>query len=167
MSDAQLAVLNYALLAVLYVFFGRVLWAVWSEVKGPRLGVEANRRGLQPGEQPERPSAKGRGGRGGRSARDLPTKLVVLEPRVRKGSAYPIAGDLIIGRSSTASIQLPDDTFASSMHTRVWVEAGDVWVEDLGSTNGTTVNGQRLHAAMLLRVGDRVRVGDTLFEAAR
>jgi hypothetical protein len=163
-SEAQLAVLNYALLAVLYVFFGRVMWAVWSEVKGPRLGAEANRRSLQPGEQPERPSNKSRGGRGTRS---IPTRLVVLEPRVRKGSAYPIAGDVVIGRSTTASIQLPDDTFASSMHTRVWVEAGDVWVEDLGSTNGTTVNGQKLHAAMLLRVGDRVRVGDTLFEASR
>ena len=46
MSEAQLAVLNYALLAVLYVFFGRVMWAVWSEVKGPRLGAEANRRSI-------------------------------------------------------------------------------------------------------------------------
>ncbi|MFZ9629043.1 MAG: FHA domain-containing protein [Ilumatobacteraceae bacterium] len=166
MSEAQLAVLNYALLALLYAFFGRVMWAVWSEVKGPRVGAEPHRRGVQPGEQPERPASRGGGNRGGR-ARTIPTRLVVLEPRVRKGSAYPIAGDVIIGRSTTASIQLPDDTFASSMHTRVWVEAGDVWVEDLGSTNGTTVNGQKLHAAMLLHVGDRVRVGDTLFEASR
>ena len=38
MSEAQLSILNYALLALLYLFFGRVLWAVWAEVRGPRAG---------------------------------------------------------------------------------------------------------------------------------
>ena len=42
MSEAQLNILNYALLALLYLFFGRVLWAVWSEVRGPRRGTPPN-----------------------------------------------------------------------------------------------------------------------------
>jgi pSer/pThr/pTyr-binding forkhead associated (FHA) protein len=53
------------------------------------------------------------------------------------------------------------------MHTRVWVDAGDVWVEDLGSTNGTTVNSNRLVSAMRLSDGDRIVIGETVFEARR
>lgn len=159
MSEAQLSILNYALLAVLYVFFGRVLWAVWSEVKGPRPAAAHNTRGLAPGVEPER------AGRGQRARRRVPTWLKVLEPAVRKGAAYPIEGEMIIGRSPDSTIVLPDDTFASSMHARVWVADGEVWVEDLGSTNGTTVNGAPLRAAARLASGDRVQIGNTLFEA--
>jgi pSer/pThr/pTyr-binding forkhead associated (FHA) protein len=91
--------------------------------------------------------------------------LVVLEPKVRKGAAYPIIGEITLGRASTCSIGLPDDTFASQLHTRVFAADGGVWVEDLGSTNGTHVNGGRISAPMQLAVGDRVQIGSTIFEA--
>jgi pSer/pThr/pTyr-binding forkhead associated (FHA) protein len=89
----------------------------------------------------------------------------VLEPSVRKGAAYAIEGEMIIGRSPDSTIVLPDDTFASSMHARVWAVDGEVWVEDLGSTNGTTLNGVPLRNATRLGKGDRVQIGNTLFEA--
>lgn len=164
MSDPILAVLNYALLAVIYWFFWRVLRAVWTEVTGPQVGALARARGAGGDSGEGRPAATRHRGIGGRT---IPTRIMVLEPPERKGTAYPIAGDLIIGRATSCGIQLPNDTFASSMHTRIWVDSGDVWIEDLGSTNGTLVNSNRLVSAMRLSDGDRIVVGETVFEARR
>ena len=165
MSEAQLSILNYALLALIYLFFARVLWAVWSEVRGPRLNAQPAQRvvadGTAPAPRPAAPvrPAKGRGKRG------TPTRLIVLEPKVRKGAAYPIGNELTLGRGDVCSIGLPDDTFASTLHARVYVQDAGVWVEDLGSTNGTHVNGARISAPTALADGDRLQVGSTIFEA--
>ena len=168
MSEAQLNILNYALLALLYLFFARVLWAVWSEVRGPRLGVQqqvAPRSAHDATSPAERPVAAAAPKRNNRSKRGVPSKLVVLEPKVRKGSAYAIKTELTLGRAPTCSIGIPDDTFASQLHTRVFPHDGAVWVEDLGSTNGTHVNGARLSTPLQLAVGDRLQIGSTIFEA--
>jgi pSer/pThr/pTyr-binding forkhead associated (FHA) protein len=57
-----------------------------------------------------------------------------------------------------------DDTFVSAKHALFEVNDEGLTVEDLRSTNGTLVNGASIHGATLLEVGDRVSVGDTLFE---
>ena len=166
MSEAQLNILNYALLALLYLFFARVLWAVWSEVRGPRLGVHPQQAQTRDATAPApRPAAPANPAKATRAKRGTPSRLVVLEPKVRKGSAYPIAGEITLGRAPSCAIGLPDDTFASQLHTRVFVRDGAVWVEDLGSTNGTHLNGRRLSAPMQLTSGDRVQIGSTIFEA--
>ncbi|HRB04886.1 MAG TPA: FHA domain-containing protein [Ilumatobacteraceae bacterium] len=168
MSEAQLNILNYGLLALLYLFFARVLWAVWSEVRGPRLGVQqqvVSRSGPDPTAPAERPAAAAAPRKNSRAKRGVPSKLVVLEPKVRKGSAYAIRAELTLGRAPTCSIGIPDDTFASQLHTRVFPHDGAVWVEDLGSTNGTHVNGARLSAPLQLAIGDRLQIGSTIFEA--
>ncbi len=168
MSEAQLNILNYALLALLYLFFARVLWAVWSEVRGPRLGIQqqvATRSAHDATSPAERPVAAAAPKKSNRAKRGVPSKLVVLEPKVRKGSAYAIKTELSLGRAPTCSIGIPDDTFASQLHTRVFPHDGAVWVEDLGSTNGTHINGARLSAPLQLAVGDRLQIGSTIFEA--
>ncbi len=169
MSDAQLNVLNYALLALIYLFFARVLWAVWSEVRGPRPGVRQapmpRAAAADPTALAARPAPPAKPGKGNRAKRGVPTRLVVQQPRVRKGAAYPIAGEMTLGRATTCTIGLPDDTFASQLHARVFVRDGQVWLEDLGSTNGTHLNGGRVNAAVQLAQGDRVQVGNTIFEA--
>ncbi len=172
MSDAQLNVLNYALLALIYLFFARVLWAVWSEVRGPQLGrhpqpvgharVDATNPGISAAPVPpvitKLPTRT-------RAKRGIPSRLVVLQPKVRKGAAYPIGMEITLGRATTCAIGLPDDTFASQLHTRVFRRDGEVWAEDLGSTNGTHVNGGRLTTAHMLSIGDRLQIGSTIFEA--
>jgi pSer/pThr/pTyr-binding forkhead associated (FHA) protein len=171
-SEAQLNILNYALLALLYLFFARVLWAVWSEVRGPRLGTQtpqgnlraAGRDATAPSERPAAAQAAG-AARGLRAKRGTPSRLVVLEPKVRKGAAYQIGAEITLGRAPSCSIGLPDDTFASQLHTRVFLRDGGAWVEDLGSTNGTHVNGGRISASLQLAIGDRVQIGSTIFEA--
>ncbi len=171
LSDVQLNILNYALLALIYLFFARVLWAVWSEVRGPRPGV--NKPAVAKGRAPDattpasRPPVAVPGGQNasrGRSNRP-PSRLTVLEPKVRKGSAYPIGSELTVGRGAQCNVGVPDDTFASQLHARVQLRNGAMWLEDLGSTNGTHLNGAKLTMPVQLTIGDRVQIGSTIFEA--
>jgi pSer/pThr/pTyr-binding forkhead associated (FHA) protein len=164
-SEAQLSVLNYALLALIYLFFARVLWAVWSEVRGPRLNPQPAARAAAPADSTAPSSRPAAAVAPARGKRGTPTKLVVLEPKVRKGAGYPIGTELTLGRGDQCTIGLPDDTFASQLHARVYVGDGGVWVEDLGSTNGTHLNGAKLTAPVHLATGDRLQVGSTIFEA--
>jgi hypothetical protein len=92
-------------------------------------------------------------------------RLVVIEPRARRGSTYAVGGELTLGRSAGCTVTIPDDTFVSNVHARVFVADGYTIVEDLGSTNGTYLNGVRLTDARPVRKGDRVQVGQTVLEA--
>ena len=58
----------------------------------------------------------------------------------------------------------PTDTFVSQVHARVFRRGDDYWVEDLGSTNGTFVNGRKIDGAVPVRRGDRVQVGRSVLE---
>ena len=66
----------------------------------------------------------------------------------------------IIGRSKKADIPLPDNG-ASRQHARLSVSAAKILIEDLGSSNGTLVNGEKIGAQLQLKPGDHVRIGDT------
>ena len=64
-------------------------------------------------------------------------------------------------------MSLEGDTFVSQLHARLYRRDGRMWVEDLGSTNGTYVNSKRLTSPLSLRRGDRVQVGRTVLELTR
>jgi hypothetical protein len=66
-----------------------------------------------------------------------------------------------IGRGGPNEVSLDGDDFASAQHARVEPRRDGVWIEDVGSTNGTFVNGVRLSRARKLAAGDLVRVGET------
>ena len=72
-------------------------------------------------------------------------------------------GATSIGRSSASDIVLKSDDFASGRHAQLTRHGGLLYVEDLGSTNGTFVNGRKTVGATPLRHGDTVRVGSTTF----
>ena len=92
-------------------------------------------------------------------------ELVVSEPAERKGTAYPIADELTVGRAGGCAVSLPEDTFASSIHARVFRDGRQVLVEDLGSTNGTFLNGTKIGGPVALGRGDRLKIGNTVLEA--
>jgi predicted component of type VI protein secretion system len=78
------------------------------------------------------------------------------------GSSIPLEQELVIGRSTPGLGSLGGDSEISRVHARVYHDAsGQLIVEDLGSTNGTFVNGNRISAATPLRAGDQLRVGQT------
>jgi hypothetical protein len=90
--------------------------------------------------------------------------LSVLEsPVIESGRALnlPVGVRLVIGRAPDAGLQLLD-TFVSSRHAVVESTPEGLVVEDLGSTNGTSVNGEPLAGPILLAAGDTVAIGDTI-----
>ena len=91
-------------------------------------------------------------------------RLVVLDSStLRAGASIELAGPTSVGRGPENAIRLDGDEYVSSRHARfdVWPEGSSV--EDVGSTNGTFVNGARVTEARLLQPGDVVRIGQTDF----
>jgi hypothetical protein len=167
MSEQLLTILKLCLLALLYLFFFRVLRAVWAEIRAP-VPVGTGGRGgaaapptAAPTPRPTPPPEPPR-----RSRSPHPSQLVVVEPADEAGAAYQIGDELTVGRAAGCAVSLPADTYVSSLHARVFRTAeGEVNLEDLGSTNGTLVNTAKVHNAVVLRRGDRIQVGNTVLEA--
>lgn len=144
MSEALLTVLKWCLLALLYLFFFRVLQATWfgsgssSKPRSPTKGIASRVR------KPKR-------------------RLVVIEPAALKGQFYSLDKELTMGRAAGCQITL-DDTYISQLHARVRNGDSGVIVEDLGSTNGTYLNRKRVMAPSVVSTGDRIQVGSTVLE---
>jgi len=169
MTDQVLNILKLALLGLLYLFFARVLWAVWSEVKTPvRRPVAGPPRTAPPRPKPvpaaTKPAAK-KGRKAKKGQRGKATRLVILEPKSRRGITVPLVGEITVGREPECSITIDDDAFISQRHLRFYDYEGQPMVEDLGSTNGTFHNGNKLAGSGLLHPGDRVQVGTIVIEA--
>lgn len=168
MTEELLGVFKICLLALLYLFFARVLWAVWSEVRPSPVRTADPRNQAQLPADPTLPTvpAGGNGGprpgkgRGGRVAR-----MTVIEPKARKGLVFAVNTELTIGRADGCTVCIPDDGFISQLHARVFTQDGEVFVEDLRSTNGSYLNGQRLTRVMPVGKGDRLQMGNTVLEA--
>lgn len=149
MSDQLLFVLRLCLLALLYLFFFRVLRAVWAEIKPPMVA-------RQPA--PEPPSRKAR-----RAKAPKRVELLVLDPPEQRGHTYPLGDELTLGRAAGCHVVV-DDTFVSQIHARVFARDGQYLVEDLGSTNGTYLNRKKVSGPMVMQRGDRLQVGNTVLE---
>jgi pSer/pThr/pTyr-binding forkhead associated (FHA) protein len=147
MPDGLLGALKLCLLALLYLFFLRVLRAVWSEIKGPKL------RDPKPEKAPK-PS---------RQDRKRPSQLILTAAGAQNGSRFSLDSEMTIGRAAGCSIPL-DDNFASQLHARVFMVDHHPYVEDLDSTNGTLVNGQSISTQVPLNKGDRIAIGGAVLE---
>ena len=152
MPDSLLTILKFCFLALLYLFFIRVVRAVWAEVSGR---VEA-----APAPAPAARPSRSRGG--GANAR-AGGRLRVIEPADTKGQIYELADELTVGRAGGCQITL-DDTYVSQLHARLFRREGQLYVEDLGSTNGTYLNRKKVTAPIAIRKGDRLQIGKTVME---
>ncbi len=151
MPEPLLVVLNVCLLILLYLFFARVLRAVWIEMKEPALAAASSRSGSK--RQAAKPNPKPR-----KTPRSQPSRLVVASPEAHAGLEFALADEMTIGRAPGCTIVI-DDAYVSSLHTRVNRRQDAWYVEDLGSKNGTFVNGRELSAPKAVRVGDHLSIG--------
>jgi FHA domain-containing protein len=155
MPDSLLHILNVFLLAILFLFFLRVMRAMWVQVNAPPIPPAAPPV-VVPAAAP-RPAPAATGG---------PLRLRVIEPADRKGDTYDPGDEVTVGRAAGCGIALPDTT-VSQLHARVFRRDGRLYVEDLGSTNGTYVNRVKVSAPVPLNRGDRLQVGGTVLEVSR
>ena len=95
--------------------------------------------------------------------RALATKLEITEGPLT-GRTIPLGGQpLLIGRAQDADLVLEDD-YASGRHARLFPQGSRWFLEDLGSTNGTFVQGNQLTRTMAIDPGTPVRIGKTVME---
>jgi len=153
--DSLLTVLKFCFLALLYLFFLRVLRAVWAEVseRNAPAVVAAPAQARQGWSGSSRSSANSKAG----------SRLKVIEPAETKGEIYELADELTVGRAGGCQITL-DDTYVSQLHARVFRRENQLYVEDLGSTNGTYLNRKKVTAPIAIRKGDRLQIGKTVME---
>jgi pSer/pThr/pTyr-binding forkhead associated (FHA) protein len=146
-DDPITVLLKFAFIAVLYLF---LLWVARSALKDLGRGVAGN---AQAAQAQSRPADRLPG---------LPSLVVQGGGGLRAGSSFAINGSIMIGRSPQTDVPI-EDSFASARHARLFERDGLYYVEDLGSTNGTYLNGRRLRSQQQLSGEDVIRIGDTEF----
>jgi hypothetical protein len=87
---------------------------------------------------------------------------VVIRDGAGAGSEHPVEGELVLGRDQASADLVIDDPGVSRRHARVLADGGGVVVEDLGSSNGTYVNGERISGPVEVGADDEVQVGATV-----
>jgi pSer/pThr/pTyr-binding forkhead associated (FHA) protein len=151
MSHGLEEILRYFLLALLWLFFLYACRMVLVDVRRARVSVPDTIALRDPAGSSRRPAAH----------------LRLIEPPDRAGQSFEVGDEVILGRSPACAIALERDSFASSVHARIFEREGELWVEDLGSRNGTFVNGRQLVNPLPLQRGDQVKIGTTVFEVSR
>jgi hypothetical protein len=161
--EQALLVARIAFVVLLYLFVWRIVRLSVRDVRAPAesliLSPEAVRAaGLD--RMPDLPRTPVPAGVGHLLVRSSPVFPV--------GTIILLDSDVVFGRSTDSDVPLTADGTVSGRHARVFRRDGSPYLEDLGSTNGTFVNGQPLAAERLLRPGDVVAVGATelVYEAA-
>ncbi|HMH41074.1 MAG TPA: FHA domain-containing protein [Gaiellaceae bacterium] len=147
--DELLLVLKISFLVLLYLFIWRIVRTASRDLRLPQesfilapsaaAGVHASRPGPVTG------------------------RLVVVKSAdLQDGEGFELnSAQLTIGRGNQNDIPIATDEYASARHARFEPRQDGVWVQDLGSTNGTFLNGTRLDRPRRLAQGDVVRVGET------
>jgi hypothetical protein len=179
-SDLTLLVLRVAFLALLWIFVFAVVYALRSDLFGGRVRrLEQQQAGGVPPPSPvyapppvqSQPTSPVTPGSGIRLPEPQqhdgpPTKLVITSGG-KAGLEIPLGSEpLTIGRASDSGLQIRDD-YTSTHHARLLLWGDDWVIQDLDSTNGTFVDGQRIDSPTQIAAGTPVKVGATTFELRR
>jgi pSer/pThr/pTyr-binding forkhead associated (FHA) protein len=149
--ETTLLVLKLAFLVLLYLFIWRIVRSAARDLRLPQESMilapqQAAAAGLIP--QP--------------TAQPLGRLVVLVSPALQEGDVFTLdSHPLTVGRGNNNDVSISSDEYASGRHARFEPRRDGVWIEDIGSTNGTFVNGIRLTRERKLTPGDVVRIGET------
>ncbi|MBI2758427.1 MAG: FHA domain-containing protein [Chloroflexi bacterium] len=133
MSGPIVLGLRILLALALYAFLGWTLWTIWQDLK-----------------------------RAGQQATTQKIPAIRLEVQIKNQAVISRTfsqPEIILGRESTCDVLL-DDATVSARHAKLNYHHGQWWVEDIGSTNGTTLNDEKLTIATVLATGDEIQCGN-------
>ena len=134
MPDVILALLRIIFLGLVYLFVWQVARAI-----GSHLGISIKR------------------------TRREGSKILFVKSDAQQGLEIDVSDVTVLGRSDESDVVL-DDPYASDFHMRLVSQDNEIVLHDLGSTNGTYVNGRRVNVPTSLRRGDTIQVGKTVME---
>jgi pSer/pThr/pTyr-binding forkhead associated (FHA) protein len=142
-----LAILKYLFLLLIFIFLARAVRAMYLEIAGSRAAparddLDATPRAAKP---PEHVTVVGADGK----------------PRT-----FDLDEELIIGRADKCHVVITDP-YASQVHARIFRRPNGIFIEDMGSTNGTYLNKKRVGSPLPVNRGDRARIGKTTLEFRR
>jgi hypothetical protein len=147
--ETTLLALKIGFIVLLYLFIWRIVRSAARDLRLPQESMILSPQqaaGLLP--QP--------------ASRELGRLVVLKSPALEEGDVYAVdSSPLTVGRGANNDVAISGDEYASTRHARFEPRRDGIWVEDIGSTNGTFVNGIRLTRERRLTPGDVVRIGET------
>jgi pSer/pThr/pTyr-binding forkhead associated (FHA) protein len=154
MSEIALTIIKVAFLALLWLFILSAVSVIRTDLFGKAVRSPDQPQPLEL-ETPPPPPRRAKRQRGA-------PRVFMISQSSQAGLAAELAGGVImIGRGADCQLILEDD-YVSTRHARVVSTPNGIYVEDLGSTNGTYVNGQRITAPTTITLADTVRIGKTI-----
>ena len=145
MPDSLLTVLRLLLLSLIWLFFVRVLFLLAAKPRPVAVAAAA---------APSQPAAAAPVA----SRESSKASLRVVSEGQLANKEFTVGNEATIGRGQGCQVQLTDP-MVSQLHARLFRSDRGLHIEDLGSTNGTFLNGRKVGAPARLKKGDRVRVG--------
>jgi hypothetical protein len=161
MNELSLTIIRVAFLAVLWLFVIAAIGVVRTDLLGgPSTTARRSKARQAQAPRQSRPARPSRPGRGS-------PRILMVTAGALKGTSLDLAQQQItLGRANDATLVLNDD-YASSRHARIFPQDGQWIVEDLGSTNGTYLDRQKVTRPMPVPVGVPIRIGKTVLELRR
>ncbi len=157
MNELTLTLIRLAFLAVLWLFVIAAVGVVRTDMFGQS---SSSRKAARQRQQTQRPPRQPRGKRG------VPGHVVVTQGPLAGATLGLNDQQITLGRANDATLVLNDD-YASSRHARLFPQDGQWIVEDLGSTNGTYLDRQKVTRPTPVPVGVPIRIGKTVLELRR
>jgi pSer/pThr/pTyr-binding forkhead associated (FHA) protein len=167
MNSLELTLIRIGFLAVLWLFVIAAVGVIRTDLFGQSSRSSRRRADTVPQAQPPprlttpRPKAKP-----ARTSRQMPQQLLVTGGSLAGTSLGLTDQQITIGRAGDATLVLSDD-YASTRHARLFPQDGQWLVEDLGSTNGTYLDRQKVTGPTPVPVGVPIRIGKTVLELRR
>jgi pSer/pThr/pTyr-binding forkhead associated (FHA) protein len=151
MPEVVLDILKYFFLFLIFLFLGRAVKAMYLEISGPRAvrAPQASRQAIGQDDSQGRP----------------PERVAVIAPG-GKPRTFDLGDELIIGRGDKCHVVITD-SYASQVHARVFRRQNGIYIEDMGSTNGTFLNRKKVTSPTMINRGDTARIGKTELEFRR
>ena len=167
MNALTVTVIRIAFLALLWLFVIAAVGVVRTDIFGTSSSSRRQARmQRQPRVMPPAPGRPARPPRAGRTGRATPQQLLVTAGTLAGTSLGLADQQITIGRANDATLVLNDD-YASTRHARLFPQDGQWIVEDLGSTNGTYLDRQKVTRPTPVPVGVPIRIGKTVLELRR